>query len=124
MPDFTKIQRALRSDVLDTKKYWPFICFFRCRMGSVIYSQSEVLDRANVETTHTPNSSKFFFIVVELSVEAVREPPLQPDCGRCISRLGVFSIHLPPDRVVDDVLPDAVQFIFIADNAFVIIALP
>jgi hypothetical protein len=36
----------------------------------------------------------------------------------------IFPIHLPPSGVFHDVLADGVQGAFVADDVFVIIALP
>jgi predicted membrane-bound dolichyl-phosphate-mannose-protein mannosyltransferase len=36
----------------------------------------------------------------------------------------IFTIHFPLGRIADDVLAYAVQFIVVADDVFVIIALP
>jgi hypothetical protein len=37
---------------------------------------------------------------------------------------GMFTMHSPPDRVVDDVLPNTIQGFSIADDMFVVVALP
>jgi len=36
----------------------------------------------------------------------------------------VFAIRCPAQRVVDEVFPNAIQGVFIADDVFVVIALP
>jgi hypothetical protein len=38
--------------------------------------------------------------------------------------VGIFFVFMPFQRIVPDIFPDCVQFGFIADDVFVIIALP
>jgi len=40
------------------------------------------------------------------------------------SHVRIFTVHFPLYGIVDDVFPYSVQFVFIADDMFVVIALP